>query len=870
MIDMRHLYRFSLLFFGGLVLWTCNNDNVKLTEPGVSIELANYRAASIKNLRYDIHLEIPADQKLPIQGEETIHFGLLDVSEALILDFKVPAVYLQKVVVNGQEAEYLFADEHIIIAEKFIKEGENVVKLNFRAGETSLNRNPEFLYTLFVPDRARTAFPCFDQPNLKGMYTLTLTIPESWQAIANGALVNETQNSASKTLKFAETKPLSTYLFDFVAGGFEVIEREVGGRQMTMLHRESDSIKVARNVDEIFNLHKQSLDWLEEYTGIDYPFQKFGFALIPSFQYGGMEHPGAITYKASSLFLDESATQNRLMGRASVIAHETAHMWFGDMVTMDWFDDVWMKEVFANFMAAKIVQPSFPELNHDLRFLLAHYPAAYAVDRTKGSHPIQQPLDNLQNAGTLYGAIIYQKAPIVMRLLERKIGAEVMRKGLQDYLTSFSYENATWDELIKILDDASEEDVTEWSNQWVKSAGMPVMFPNMRTRKDSTIKRFSIYQRNRSTRDNLWSQKLRVLLEADDSTYYYDVEVDGNGTKIKEANDLKKATFIVCNSAGYGYGYFTMGPLTKKRWLERMQEFDDPVLRGVGWINLWEGFLHQRIDKKDLLKSILQNLATEPNPLIQQYLLGRLNVLYWKFLAADSRIAEAKGVEDVLWQRIENLTDNKQKSAYLNTYRSSALTDAGVEKLYKMWQKELVVDGVNLSERDYTQLAYQLALLGRDGYEQILEEQISRINNVDRRARIEFVRPALSADQDVRDAFFESLKDVKNREHESWVQQAIGFLHHPLRAAQSEKYITPTLEMLEEIQQTGDIFFPKRVLDNTFSGHQSESAVDAVRQFLYRHNHYPENLKNKILQASDLTFRAAEMLVPDQEEKGNL
>jgi aminopeptidase N len=195
------------------------------------------------------------------------------------------------------------------------------------------------------------------------------------------------------------------------------------------------------------------------------------------------------------------------------------------------------------------------------------------------------------------------------------------------------------------------------------------------------------------------------------------------------------------------------------------------------------------------------------------------------------------------------------------------LTEGGVDNLYKLWNKELIIDGINLSESDYTQLAYQLALRESVNYEKILDEQIERIDNTDRKARMEFIRPSLSSEQAIRDTFFESLKEVDNREHESWVQEAVGFLHHPLRATQSTKYITPTLEMLEEIQRTGDIFFPKRLLDNTFRGHQSLDAVDDVRQFLYRNNHYPENLKNKILQASDLTFRAAEMLAPKKETK---
>ena len=163
--------------------------------------------------------------------------------------------------------------------------------------------------------------------------------------------------------------------------------------------------------------HAQALEWMEEYTGIDYPFQKFDFVLVPDFQYGGMEHPGSIFYRDSRLMLDPSATQNQLLSRAAVIAHETAHMWFGDLVTMRWFDDVWTKEVFANFFSAKIIEPSFTEIDHELRFLTEHYPSAYRIDRSRGANPISQPLSNLEFAGSLYGPIIYQKAPILMRHL---------------------------------------------------------------------------------------------------------------------------------------------------------------------------------------------------------------------------------------------------------------------------------------------------------------------------------------------------------------------------------------------------------------------------------------------------------------------
>ena len=186
-----------------------------------------------------------------------------------------------------------------------------------------------------------------------------------------------------------------------------------------------------------------------------------------------MEHPGAILYNAASLLLDESATQNQLLDRASLIAHETSHMWFGDLVTMRWFNDVWMKEVFANFMAAKIVNPSFPQVNHNLRFLLAHYPGAYQVDRTAGANPIRQPLANLNEAGQLYGAIIYQKAPIVMRQLELIVGERPFRDGLREYLKTYAFGNATWLDLVRILDARTPENLAAWSRAWVEERGRP-------------------------------------------------------------------------------------------------------------------------------------------------------------------------------------------------------------------------------------------------------------------------------------------------------------------------------------------------------------------------------------------------------------
>ena len=285
-----------------------------------------------------------------------------------------------------------------------------------------------------------------------------------------------------------------------------------------MFHRETDAAKVARNRDAIFDLHAAALAWLERYTGIQYPFGKFDFLLVPAFQFGGMEHPGAIFYNATGLMLDESATQDQELGRASLIAHETSHMWFGDLVTMRWFSDVWMKEVFANFMAAKIVNPSFPGINHDLRFLLAYYPAAYDVDRTAGTNEIRQPLANLDDAGTLYGAIIYQKAPIVMRQLETIMGADPFRDGLREYLNTYAFGNAAWTDVIAMLDGRTPDDLAAWSRAWVDERARPTIGTELRISK-GRIERLVLTQQDPIARRGLiWNQRIRVAIGEGDET----------------------------------------------------------------------------------------------------------------------------------------------------------------------------------------------------------------------------------------------------------------------------------------------------------------------------------------------------------------
>jgi aminopeptidase N len=753
----------------------------------------------------------------------------------------------------------------VVIPESALRKGPNRITIAFDAGDAPLNRGDDFLYTIFVPARAHEAFPCFDQPDLKARWTLSLEIPEEWTAVANGASTASEQRAGRRRFEFAATQPISTYLFAFAAGRFSVERAVRGGRELRMFHRENDAQKVARNRDAIFDLHAAALDWMAQYTGIPYPFGKFDFVVLPAFQFGGMEHPGAIFYNATGLLLDESATQTRVLDRASTIAHETAHMWFGDLVTMRWFDDVWMKEVFANVMAAKIVNPSFPAVDHDLRFLLDNYPAAYAVDRTAGTNAIRQPLENLNAAGTLYGAIIYQKAPIVMRQLELMLGADGFRDGLREYLRAHIYGNASWSDLIALLDARTPEDLAAWSRAWVEEAGRVVITTDLQVRPDGTgtdrIAQLSFAQRDPNPDRGLtWSQQLQIALGYESGVRLLPLRMNRAVMDVPEARGLDRPRFVLPNGAGLGYGEFHLDAGSREWLVRSLPEIADPLTRASAWVSLWDAMLDGETPAPDLIELALRALPRETDELLVQQVLGYVSQAYWRFTPDSRRTTLAPRVEAVLRSGLDAAGTTSLKGAYFATLRDIARTPATLAWLERVWQQDVSIQGLPLAENDYIALAQELAVRAVPDWSAILDRQIDRTRNADRKARLQFVKPALSDDPAVRDRFFESLKDPANRRREPWVLDAIAYLHHPLRAAASEKYLRPSLDLLQEIQRTGDIFFPKRWMDATLSGHRSLAAGETVRSFVDGlPPDYPDRLRRVILASADNLFRAARL-----------
>jgi len=820
---------------------------------GISETLAQERAAAIRALRYDLSFVVPTDVGEPVQGRALVRFTLA-APHRIVFDFAQPPDRIRSVKSGGAAVEPEFQDGHLVIPAHLTKAGENEIVIEFAAGNEPFNRDREFLYTLFVPARAHRAFPCFDQPDLKARYTLSLDVPAGWETIANSP-VTATESDAQRTrVRFAETPPIPTYLFSFATGRFSVETARRNGREFRMLHRETDAAKVARNRDAIFDLHAAALAWLEDYTAIPYPFAKFEFVAVPSFQFGGMEHPGAILYNATGLLLDESATQNQMLDRASLIAHETSHMWFGDLVTMRWFNDVWMKEVFANFMAGKIVNPSFPEVNHDLRFLLANYPAAYQVDRTAGSNPIRQPLANLEEAGQLYGPIIYQKAPIMMRQLELVVGETAFRDGLREYLKTYSFGNATWNDLVRILDARTPEDLAAWSRAWVEERGRPEFATNVSVKRAEL--KLTLTASDPLRRGLAWPQQLRVVLGYPGGVFdEQKVYVKGEAAAFIEFDRFSVPLFVLPNGGGLGYGLFVLDEDSRKYLLSHLEDIPDALTRGSAWVTLWDNVLEQYISADDFMALILRALPRETDEQNVQRVLGYTTRAFWRNMTPRQRSRHAPRLEAMLRAGINRAASSSAKSAWFTAFRDIATTRSGVAWLERVWRRDQQIPGLTFAETDEIAMALELAVREVPAWNEILQTQLDRTQNPDRKARFAFAMPALSADPRTREQAFDRLRQVENRRREPWVIESLAYLNHPLRESHARRFVGPSLELLREIQRTGDIFFPGRWMEAALNGHQSAEAAAAVRDFLGRELQYPQRLRWTILSAADDLLR---------------
>lgn len=816
---------------------------------GVPLELARDRKSRISNPVYILHFDIPADTAVDIKAEATIKFDYKpEKGHMLLLDFRPGKEAVGAVKVNGKPCSAIIANEHIAIPDSLLKPHANAISIQFTPDNRHLNRRPGYLYTLFVPDRARTAFPCFDQPDIKAQFRLSLTLPAGWKCVGNSPVTAEGSARRGRIHKvFAPTEPLSTYLFAFAAGEFSVEPHKGAERRMNTYHRETDPAKIAQ-LQGVMDEVEAALKWLEEYTGVDYPFAKYDLVVLPGFQFGGMEHTGATFYNDRRIFLGENPTPDELLSRSELIAHETAHMWFGDYVTMEWFNDVWTKEVFANFYAAAITRLALPRFDHDLTWLRTYKAAALSEDRSDGRTSIRQQLDNLNDAGLVYNQIIYNKAPIMMAKLQEIVGEEPFREGIRDYVRKYAYGNATWPNLVECLQAHSDADLRQFSRVWVEEKGMPQVDVSVADGK------LLVRQSDPLKKGNLWPQRFSVYLEEGPLSIQYPVRFSATDEQITIPlpEFFHNPSLIIPNADGKGYGLFTLPADYLRRLLRAMPASAPDSLTPAGrlqtWMDLYENYLAGRIGDAEWADAVLTAIAMERDPLAAAAFSGYLSMPLSMLDAREGEPLEREMLNLASAHAIPSV-----RTALLKSLAAHARSKAACDSLMAIWRRG---DTPLLNENDFMQLAWELAVRFPEKADEIIATQRSRIANPDRIAQFDFISPAVSPRKSERDSLFAKMLTAEGRQVEPWARTAMSLLNHPLRQAEAIAYIRPALDKLAEVQATGDIFFPGNWCAALLGNHRSAEARAEFDAFLRDNASLKQLLKNKALNGAYPLLRA--------------
>ncbi|HJU73668.1 MAG TPA: M1 family aminopeptidase [Gemmatimonadaceae bacterium] len=826
-----------------------------LMQPGVSAALARDRTARLADVRYDLSLDLSARDSAAGRG---IARFTLRRPGPVILDFR--GIHLGPVRANGRLIHDLeYNKHHILIPAQYLRAGANRIDVEFAAriapsGASIIRvRDPsdslEYVYTLLVPSDAQQLFPCFDQPDLKARVTLTLTTPGSWTAVSNGTRIRVDTTSRGATFVFRETEPISTYLIAFAAGPW--VEKSVASstRAINLFVRRSRADEV--DADSLVLAHERSLTWLERYFDSRYPFQKLDIVLAPAFPFGGMEHPGAIFYSEERFIFRERPTLVQRLGRLSTIYHEVAHQWFGDLATMRWFDDLWLKEGFATFMATKMQSAMEPESEAWKGFYLRTKPAAYAVDGSEGTTPVYQELPNLDLAKSNYGPIVYNKAPSVLKQLEYAVGDRAFQDGVRRFLRRYPYANANWRELLEAIGEAAGRSLREWGDHYILRPGMPVVEQSMETA-GGQIVRLRLTQRPARTLSGPapWPIRSNLML------YYhggesrrFDISLTTDTASVREVVGLPVPAFAFANSGDEAYGLFLPDSLSIVTLERAIGSVSDAFTRSLLWGALWDAVRETRYEPERFVGLALRELPRERDEQLAGTLLARLTRALGAYVDGALRdslqsVAESTFVAAARDARRSYGT----RRAYLNAFIRVARSPAATEALDGMLDSTMFgVDSLGLPTR--WGIVTRLLALGAP-------RAIARYDSLKERdksadgARQAFAAWAARPDGSVKHEYF-TRYFADTTLNEDWATASLGPFNDVEHDSLTMPFLRASLDSLPWIQKNRRIFFLGAWLGAFVESKRSRAALDVVRQFLAQRTDLGRDLRLKVLQSID-------------------
>jgi aminopeptidase N len=808
-------------------------------DPGVSRALAQQRASQISNVRYAIDLDIK--EKLPaFPAHIAINFDLSEVPDPLVLDFRSGPV-------RSGGVPIVQTNGHILVPAASLRKGSNTLEFNFEAPVADANRaitryhdaqdGSEYVYTLFVPMDASMEFPCFDQPDLKARFTLKATAPAGWTVISNG--------TSSTGGQFAETKPISTYLFAFAAGPFVALPAEpAGATPLRLFVRKSVLTRAREEWPEVAQFTRQGIQQMSAFFAQPFPFPKYDQVLIPGLAYGGMEHAGSTFLREDVVIFRTAPTVSDHHRRSVTVLHELAHQWFGDLVTMRWFDDLWLKEGFAQYMAFHTLAELEPPNEVWTRFYESIKPVAYGIDSTRGTTPIYQQVRNLADAKSAYGPIVYQKAPSLLRVLSYKIGETGFRDGVRLYLKDHAYANAEWKDLIGAFSKASGQDLGPWAAAWIQQRGMPEVTVQWSCDGNNRIAKFEIAQSDAIGEGHTWPIETQLILGyKNDPGTHLKATFNSARTAVPAAIGKSCPDYVFGNDEDHGYGRFLLDERSLSGVVNNLASVKDPLLRALLWGALWESVREAQMPPATYVDLIIRSLPDETDLDLTQNLLGRMRSTFVSYLSDSQRKAVSDRMETLLIDRMKGSKTVDLRITYFRAFTTAA--SIHLPELRDLLSGKDSIPGVPLKQRDRWTI---ISTLVRQGVASAIDPESQRDKSDDGRKSAYAARAAIATPEN-KHRYFDDYLNSKEVP-EDWVTASLPDFNSWNQSALTLPYLKPALDALPQMKRDRKIFFVNGWLNSFVGSQKSPEALKIVDAFLANPSIDPD-LRLKIVEVKD-------------------
>ena len=669
---------------------------------------AAQRSQILKVESYKIDLDVTTGAQTFLV-KTTIKFAGLKPGETTFIDCVGKRVISAKL--NGADFDPKFDGESIflppIAAENTLEiEHEGIYSTSGEGLHRFVDPADDevYLYTQFETGDARRMYACFDQPDQKATFSISTITPKHWEVISNyGAESTKDLDGDRKHIQFATSQVISTYVTAIVAGAYKSVHDEYKGEKTIPLGiyaRKSFFQHV--DAEKIFEVTKQGFAYFEKTFGLAYPFGKYDQIAVAEYNWGAMENVGCVTFHEDVLIFRSKVTERSYISRATTIHHEMAHMWFGDLVTMKWWQDLWLNESFAEWASYMSVSESTKYKHAWTEFNSVRKNWAYRADQLTSTHPIAVEMEDLDDVRTNFDGISYAKGASVLQQLVAHVGRDNFIAGLRKYFAKHAYKNTELSDLITELEATSGKDLTAWVATWLRTAGVNTLRPVVTLDGD---KYASVSVKQEVPPMPVGSKELRPhhlfigLFDLHDGTLVrresIEVDIDGELTEIKEFAGKKAADLLLINDHDQSYAKLRFDERSVETMKSYEGKLDDSLARGLIWASLWDSTRDGELSATDYINIALNTLKGETDISMITATFMQIDTAIWAYVAPQNRDAMRLAVANAAEAFLDKAKPGSDHQLqYARAFTNNAVTPAQFDRLTAMLDG--AVDGLTI------------------------------------------------------------------------------------------------------------------------------------------------------------------------------